>query len=75
MIKDLGGNSIAAAMKKSTFNGHVALVIAKTAKLGLETARKVTCMPLKVKTICQEIIELAIKRNAIKLTSAGSLLI
>lgn len=74
MIKDLGGNSIAAPIKNSTFNGHVDLVVVEAAKLGLETARKATCMPLKVKTICEEIIELAIERNAIKLTSAGSLL-
>ena len=50
MIKDLGGNLIAAAIKKSTFNGHVALAIAEATKYGLETAGKATCMPLKVKS-------------------------
>lgn len=58
VIRDSAGNSIAAAMKKSAFNGHVALAYAEAAKLRLESAEKATCVPLIVENDCQEIIEL-----------------
>lgn len=44
-------------MKKSAFNGHVALAEAKAAKLSLEIAEKATCVPLIVENDCQEIVD------------------